>query len=263
VWLGDDRTRRYYLWQRAARQATLVFDEQPHLADLPLAPVAPISFDARDGLRLRGYLTLPVGIPPRSLPLVVWVHGGPYLRDAWGFDGLGQFFVNRGYAFLRVNYRGSRGFGRHFRLASFKQWGRAMQDDVVDAVHSVVRSGTVDRGRVAIAGHSYGGYVALAALTLTPDLFQCAAASSTTSDLVAFVSRFPKTPGNAWVRKTIGDPDVPAEAEMLRQVSPRLLVDRLKRPLLMARGDKDGALPPGDLDAFLPRSTSEVEAPRR
>jgi dipeptidyl aminopeptidase/acylaminoacyl peptidase len=251
VWLGDDRTRHYYLWQRAAQRATLVFDELPHLAGVPLPRVKPISFEARDGLRVHGYLTLPLGVRPRGLPLVVWVHGGPYLRDSWGFDGLGQFFVNRGYAFLRVNYRGSRGFGRRFRLASFKQWGGAMQADVEDAVEFVVRSGTVDRRRVAIAGHSYGGYVALAALTLTPDLFRCAAASSTASNLVAFVSRFPKTPGNAWVRTTVGDPEFPEEAEMLRRVSPFFHVDRLSRPLIMARGTEDGALPPGDLDAFL------------
>jgi dipeptidyl aminopeptidase/acylaminoacyl peptidase len=251
VWLGGDRERRYYLWQRAAQRATLVFDELSHLAGIPFPRVKPISFEARDGLRVHGYLTLPLGVRPRSLPLVVWVHGGPYLRDSWGFDGLGQFFVNRGYAFLRVNYRGSRGFGRRFRLASFKQWGGAMQDDVVDAVESVVRSGTVDRRRMAIAGHSYGGYVALAALTLTPDLFRCAAASSTASNLVAFVSRVPKTPGNAWFRTTIGDPEVPEEAEMLQRVSPFFHVDRLSKPLITARGTGDGALPPGDLDAFL------------
>jgi dipeptidyl aminopeptidase/acylaminoacyl peptidase len=251
VWLGDERTRRFYLWERTRRRATLVFDELAHLAGVPLPLVKPVSLEARDGLRIRGYLTLPLGVPHRGLPLVVWVHGGPYLRDSWGFDGLGQFFVNRGYAFLRVNYRGSRGFGRSFRLASFKQWGRAMQDDVVDAVEFVVRSGVADRRRVAVAGHSYGGYVALAALALTPDLFRCAAASSTASNLVAFVSRFPKTPGNAWVRKTIGDPEVLEDAEMLRAVSPFFHVDRLKSPLVMARGTEDGALPPGDLEAFL------------
>jgi dipeptidyl aminopeptidase/acylaminoacyl peptidase len=104
---------------------------------------------------------------------------------------------------------------------------------------------------VGIAGHSYGGYVALAALTLTPDLFRCAAASSTASNLVAFVSRFPKTPGNAWVRTTVGDPEIPEEAERLRGVSPFFLVDRLNKPLLMARGTEDGALFLGDFDVFL------------
>ncbi|RPJ54812.1 MAG: hypothetical protein EHM23_28125, partial [Acidobacteria bacterium] len=107
----------------------------------PLAHVKPISFEARDGVRIHGYLTLPVGVPARKLPLVVWVHGGPYLRDAWGYDRIGQLFVNRGYAFLRINFRGSRGFGRQFKLISFKQWGGTMQNDIIDGVEWVVRRG--------------------------------------------------------------------------------------------------------------------------
>ena len=97
---------------------------------------------------------MPVGIPARGLPLVVWVHGGPTLRDAWGFDYTAQLFANRGYAFLRVNFRGSAGYGRSFRLAGLEQWGRAMQDDIVDAAEFVVRSGVADRSRMAIIGYS-------------------------------------------------------------------------------------------------------------
>jgi dipeptidyl aminopeptidase/acylaminoacyl peptidase len=209
-----------------------------------------MSFSARDGVTFGGYLTLPLGVPGRGLPLVVWVHGGPYLRDGWAYDYIGQIFANRGYAFLRVNYRGSRGFGRHFRVSAFKQWGRAMQHDVVDAVESLVRSGVVDRSRMAIIGHSYGGYVALLGLTMTPDLFACGAASSTTANLVPFVSRFSRTPGNLWVRETIGDEQIPADLEMLRSVSPITYVDRVTKPILVVRGDRDDALPPGDIDTF-------------
>jgi len=252
VWIGDDHSSpRLYLWDRETGKSTLLLEAQPQLAGLPLARVKPVSLKARDGLRIHGYLTVPAGVPARGLPLVVWIHGGPYLRDAWGYDGIGQFFANRGYAFLRVNYRGSRGYGRRFKVASFKQWGRAMQDDVVDAVEWLVRAGIADRRRMAVMGHSYGGYAALAALTLTPDLFACGAASSTTANLVAFVSRFPKTPGNAWVRATIGDPEKPEEAEVLRRASPFFQVDRLSKPMLIARGDRDDALPPGDLDQFV------------
>ncbi len=252
VWLGDERSSpRLYLWNRATRSATLLFEEQPQLAGLPLARVKPISFKARDGLRIHGYLTLPLGVPPRRLPLVVWVHGGPYLRDGWGYDNIGQLFANRGYAFLRLNFRGSRGFGRHFKIVSFKQWGGTMQNDIIDAVEWVVGSGIADRKRMAIIGHSYGGYAALAALVLTPDLFSCAAASSTTTNLIAFVNQFPKTPGNAWVRLTVGDPENPKDAEFLRSVSPSFRVDRVSKPFLIAWGDQDGALPPGVLDSFV------------
>jgi dipeptidyl aminopeptidase/acylaminoacyl peptidase len=252
VWIFDDRSApRLYFWDRATQKLTLLLETQPQLAGLPLAHVEPVSFKARDGLRIHGYLTLPIGVPARRLPLVLWIHGGPYLRDAWGYDNIGQFFANRGYAFMRINYRGSRGFGRRFRLASFKQWGRAMQDDIVDAVSWIVQSGIADRTRMAVLGHSYGGYAALAALTLTPDLFACGAASSTVANLLTFVNQFPKTPGNAWVRTTIGDPENPEDAQILRSVSPIFLVERLSKPLLIAKGDGDGALPQGDLETFV------------
>jgi dipeptidyl aminopeptidase/acylaminoacyl peptidase len=240
-----------YLWDRASTKATLLVEEYPELSTLPLARVQPIAFTARDGLRLHGYLTVPLGVPARHLPLVVWVHGGPYLRDAWGYDYTAQLFANRGYAFLRVNFRGSRGFGRAFRVSSFKQWGGTMRQDIEDAVAFVVRSGVADRTRVAIIGHSYGGYVVLAALAMTPDLYACGAASSTTANLVAFVERFPLTPDNVWVRETIGDHRNPADTAMLRNTSPVTFVDRVTKPLLVVRGERDEALPPGDIDTFV------------
>jgi dipeptidyl aminopeptidase/acylaminoacyl peptidase len=253
VWLSrDSGSPRCHLWNRATRKATLVFEERPHLRAFRFARVRPISFTARDGLRVHGYLTVPIGVPARRLPLVVWVHGGPSLRDSWGFDHIGQLFVNRGYAFLRVNFRGSRGYGRRFRLAGRKQWGRAMQDDIVDAVEFVVRSGVADRSRMAIIGHSYGGYSALAALALTPDLFACGAASSTAADLVAFAEAFPRTPGNAWVRDSVGDLQDPVDVAALRSVSPLTFVDRVTKPVLIARGDRDG-IPPAGIDAFVAR----------
>jgi dienelactone hydrolase len=252
VSLSNDRpTRRVYLWERASRKATLLVEEHPELAKLPLPHVQPVTLAARDGLRVRGYLTLPLGVPPRRLPLVVWVHGGPYLRDAWGYDYTGQLFANRGYAFLRVNFRGSRGFGRRYRVSSFKQWGGTMRQDIEDAVAFVVGSGVADRSRVAIIGHSYGGYVVLAALTKTPGLYACGAASSTTANLLAFVERFPLVPDNAWVRETVGDHRNPGDAAMLRDSSPVTFVDRVTKPLLVVRGDRDDALPPGDIDAFV------------
>jgi dipeptidyl aminopeptidase/acylaminoacyl peptidase len=252
VWHGTDRRApRCLLWDRARRELKLVFDERPEVASLPLAPVEPITVKSRDGLLVRCYLTLPLGVAHRGLPLVVWVHGGPYLRDAWSYDRIGQFFANRGYAFMRVNFRGSRGFGRRFRVAAHKEWGGRMQDDVVDAVRWAVRRGVADERRVAIIGYSYGGFSALVGLTATPELFACGAAASTAANLVPFVKQFPKTPGNAWVARSVGDADDPRDLARLRAVSPLTHVDRLKSPFLLVRGEKDGVLPPGELDAFI------------
>jgi dipeptidyl aminopeptidase/acylaminoacyl peptidase len=251
VWLSNDTaSRRCYLWNRRTRKATLILDDLAHLKSFEFAHVRPISFAARDGLRIHGYLTVPVGIPARGLPLVVWVHGGPTLRDSWGYDYIGQLFANRGYAFLRVNFRGSMGYGRSFRLAGLEQWGRAMQDDVVDAADFVVRSGVADRSRMAIIGYSYGGYSALAALALTPDLFTCGVAASTVADLVAFTGAFSRTPGNAWMLDCLGDVRDPADVARLRSVSPLTFVDRVTKPVLIVRGDQDG-FPPAGIDDFV------------
>ncbi len=253
VWTSNDTAvRRCYLWDRKTSKATLILDDLAHLKGLQFAKVQPIAFAARDGLRIHAYLTVPVGIPARRLPLVVWVHGGPTLRDAWGFDYAGQLFANRGYAFLRVNFRGSMGYGRTFRLAGLKQWGRAMQDDITDAADFVVRSGVADRSRMAIIGYSYGGYSSLAALALTPDLFSCGVAASTVADLVAFSKAFSRTPGNAWMLDCLGDAHDPADAAMLTSASPITFVDRVTKPVLIVRGDQDGFAPAG-IDDFVAR----------
>jgi dipeptidyl aminopeptidase/acylaminoacyl peptidase len=251
VWLSNDTgVRRCYLWDRRSRNATLILDDLAHLEGFQFAKVQPISFAARDGLRIHGYLTVPVGVPARELPLVVWVHGGPTLRDAWGFDYMGQLFANRGYAFLRVNFRGSMGYGRRFRLAGIEQWGLAMQDDIVDAAEFVVRSGVADRSRMAIIGYSYGGYSALAGLALTPDLFACGVAASTVADLFTFAGAFSRTPGNAWNLACLGDVRDPDDAARLKSVSPLTHVGRVTKPVLIVRGDRDSFEPAG-IDAFV------------
>src|SRR5690606_27385147 len=122
----------------------------------------PITFASRDGLTIHGYVTLPKGREPKGLPLVVNVHGGPWARDEWNFNPEVQFLANRGYAVLQINFRGSTGYGRKFWEASFKQWGRAMQNDITDGVHWLVQQEIADPGRIAIYGGSYGGYATLA-----------------------------------------------------------------------------------------------------
>src|SRR4051812_11837582 len=133
-----------------------------------------VTIPARDGLKLPAYLTLPVGVAPKKLPLVLLVHGGPWGRDSWGFNSMAQWFANRGYACLQVNFRASTGYGKAFLNAGNKQWGKAMHDDLIDACQWAVAQGYVDAKKIAVVGGSYGGYAALAAVPSPPVFFACA-----------------------------------------------------------------------------------------
>jgi dipeptidyl aminopeptidase/acylaminoacyl peptidase len=163
----------YYAYDRATRKGTYLFDNQPKLNDYTLSQMESITFTSRDGLTIHGYLTLPVG-ERSNLPMVLNVHGGPWGRDVWGYRPDAQWFANRGYACLQVNFRGSTGYGKDFVNAGDREWGRKMHYDLVDAVEWAVEQGYADPKRVAIFGGSYGGYAALAGATFTPDLFCCA-----------------------------------------------------------------------------------------
>ena len=168
----SDRTRgNYYLYDRKDNSMSKLAELSPWLKEEQMAPMMPIKFTARDGLKINGYITLPVGVSASNLPLVVIPHGGPSARDGWGFDSEAQFLANRGIAVLQVNYRGSTGYGKEFWQAGFKQWGLKMQDDVTDGVLWAVEQGIADKSRLAIYGGSYGGYAALAGAAFTPDLY--------------------------------------------------------------------------------------------
>ena len=159
---ADDRGAYYYSYDRAKREGVHLFDAQPELSGYTLALMKPVSFTARDGLEIEGYLTLPPGgSSTDELPMVLDVHGGPWARDGWGYNPEAQWLANRGYACLQVNYRGSTGYGKQFLNAENKQWGAAMHDDLVDAVNWAVGEVIADPERVAIYGGSYGGYAAL------------------------------------------------------------------------------------------------------
>ncbi len=169
-----------WLYDRKAKKLTQMFVGRPELVGAPLVAMHPREIKARDGLNLVSYLSLPPGSdsdndgrPDRPLPMVLFVHGGPWARDEYGFDSYHQWMANRGYAVLAVNFRGSTGFGKKFISAGDLQWGRKMHDDLLDAVDWAVAQGVTTKDKLAIMGGSYGGYATLAGMAFTPTAFAC------------------------------------------------------------------------------------------
>jgi dipeptidyl aminopeptidase/acylaminoacyl peptidase len=232
---------RYYDWDRAAKKGTFLFVHQPKLEGLQLGEMKPVVIKSRDGLSLNSYLTLPAGVSPRGLPLVLYVHGGPWARDSWGYSSTAQWFANRGYAVLQVNYRGSTGYGKKFLNAGNRQWGLKMHDDLIDAVDWAVQQGIADPQKVAIYGGSYGGYAALAGLTFTPEKFACAVDIVGPSNLKTLVQAIPPywKPLRNVFDVRMGNVDDPKDAELVQNASPLFKADRIKRPLLIGQGAND------------------------
>ncbi|MFH2204861.1 MAG: S9 family peptidase [Elusimicrobiota bacterium] len=235
----DDKPPRYYLYDRGAQQAELLFTTRPALEDRALGSMRPIEFAARDGLIIRGYLTLPPDGPRRNLPLVLDVHGGPWHRDRWGFRPEILWLADRGYAVLQVNYRASTGYGKKFLHAGDREWGAKMQDDLTDAVRWAIEQGVADPRRVAIYGGSYGGYAALAGAAFTPDLYACAVDIVGPSNLVTLIRSIPPY----WeLLRNVFDlrvGDVEKEPEFLKSRSPLFAADKIKVPMLIAQGAND------------------------
>ena len=229
----------FYTYDRKSQNATFLFDNQPELNKYTLAQMNPITFTSRDGLTIHGYLTLPPNEHQTRLPMVLDVHGGPWARDAWGYNPQAQWFANRGYACWQVNFRGSTGYGKEFLNAGDKEWGRNMHNDLVDAVHWAIEQGIADPKRIAIYGGSYGGYAALTGATFTPDLFCCAVDIVGPSNLVTLIRTIPPYWSTflATFHKRVGNPDT--EEEFLKSRSPLFKVDQIKIPLLIAQGAND------------------------
>lgn len=236
---ADNGPVSFYAYNRENQTVTFLFENQPELSKYTLAETKPISFTARDGLTVHGYLTLPVEEPQTKLPLILNVHGGPWARDSWGYNPLAQWFANRGYACLQINFRGSTGYGKNFLNAGNREWGRNMHNDLVDGVHWAIEQGIADPQKVAISGGSYGGYAALVGATFTPDLFRCAVDIVGPSNLLTLTRSFPPywAPFMGTWYKRVGNPDT--EEEFLKSRSPLFKVDQIKIPLLIAQGAND------------------------
>jgi dipeptidyl aminopeptidase/acylaminoacyl peptidase len=236
----SDRTMgSYYLYDVANKKLDNLCDVSPWLKAEDMAEVKPIEFKSRDGLTIHGYLTLPKCDDTTNLPVVVNPHGGPWYRDSWGFNPEIQFLANRGYAVLQVNFRGSTGYGRKFWEASFKQWGKTMQDDVTDGVNWLIDQKIADKERVAIYGGSYGGYATLAGLTFTPDVYCCGVDYVGVSNLFTFMKTIPPywKPFMEMMYAMVGDPK--KDSLLLADASPVFHVDKIKAPLFIAQGAND------------------------
>lgn len=245
--VASDGPTTYYLYRRTDGELTALFTARPALADAPLQPMHPVEIEARDGLTLPSYLTLPAGVgfdagrASAAGPLVLFVHGGPWARDEFGYNAYAQWLANRGYAVLQVNFRGSAGFGKAFTNAGDQRWGREMHEDLIDAVGWAVDQGVTSKDRVAIMGGSYGGYATLAGLTLTPTEFVCGVDIVGPSNLHTLLATIPPywKPMFEQLARRVGDPRTEEGRALLTERSPLTYVDRIVRPLLIGQGAND------------------------
>jgi dipeptidyl aminopeptidase/acylaminoacyl peptidase len=257
---SDKRSTRYYRWDRRAQKGELLFADRPALDRHPLVPMHPVTIEARDGLQLVSYLSLPKRADPdgdgkadRRGPMVLLVHGGPWARDRWGFDPVHQLFANRGYAVLSVNFRGSTGFGKAFANAGNKQLGKKMHDDLLDAVKWAVEQGVAQEDEVCIVGGSFGGYATLVGLTLTPDVFACGIDIVGPSNLVTFFDTIPQywRTELTMFHERIGDPSTPEGRQALLDISPLTHVARIRKPLLVVHGANDPRVKKSESDQIV------------
>lgn len=272
AWVGDASTPgTYYLYDGKKSQVREITAIAPWIDRKSMAVTRAVAFDARDGMHLNGYLTLPRGGPDRNLPLIVNVHGGPIgIRDVATFDRETQLFANRGYAVLQVNFRGSGGYGREFRAAGEREWGGKMQTDLEDGVQWLVKRGTVDPAKVGIFGGSYGGYAAMMALVTAPDLYKCAVSYAGISNLVRMLNERTRYANSGLRRKVsraeqqfwervIGDRH---DEAALEAVSPVFNVEKIKAPVFIAHGGDDLTVPvveATELERALRRAGKPVE----
>lgn len=260
AYLLDRGPTKYYRYDRRARKAEFLFNNRDDLEGRPLVKMHPIVIKTRDRLELVSYLTLPPGTdddgdgrPNQPVPMVLNVHGGPWARDAWGFNPLHQWLANRGYAVLSVNFRGSTGLGKEFGNAGNREWAGKMHNDLIDAVEWAVEQKIADRDRVAIMGGSYGGYATLVGLTFTPDVFACGVDIVGPSNILTLLSTIPPywQPMVQMFKDRVGDFSSDEGKDFLRSRSPLSRVGQIERPLLIGQGANDPRVKQAESDQIV------------
>ena len=236
---SDRSLGAYYFYDQQKDHLEHIADVSPWIDEKDMAVMKPIKYTSRDGLIINGYLTIPNGLEAKNLPVIINPHGGPWHRDTWGFNPETQLLASRGYAVLKMNFRGSTGYGRDFWEKSFKQWGRTMQDDISDGVKWLIDEGIADPKRIAIYGGSYGGYATLAGATFTPELYACAVDYVGVSNLFSFMKTIPPywQPFLEMMYTMVGDPEKDKEA--MAAASPVFHTDRIVAPLFVIQGAND------------------------
>ncbi|WP_156807914.1 alpha/beta hydrolase family protein [Henriciella marina] len=244
---GPQEPGTYYIYDVEKARIRNYGSAFPNLSPYRLAPTEIVTYEARDGLPITGYLTVPKGVKDDVIPpLVMMPHGGPEMRDTIDFDPLAQILAGNGYAVFQPNFRGSSGYGLGFADAGRRQWGKAMQHDLEDGFAHLVSAGKADASNACILGYSYGGYAALAAATLTPDLYKCVIAASGPTDLLEMLKWVRDEDGSRsdeyeyWTRH-IGDPR--RDRDELASVSPARMAENVKAPVLMIHGHEDAVVP--------------------
>jgi dipeptidyl aminopeptidase/acylaminoacyl peptidase len=247
----DDGPTSYFLYDRPAKKAEFLFVNNSRLEGLKLAQMEPVEFKSKDGLTIHGYLTKPVGIDAKNLPTVLYVHGGPWARDSWGYNPAVQWLANRGYAVLQINYRGSTGYGKAFLNAGNREWAGKMHQDLLDGVDWIVRQGIADPKKIAIMGGSYGGYATLVGLTFTPEVFNCGVDIVGPSNIATLIRSIPPywKPLRGIFDKRVGNIDT--EEEFLKERSPLSKVDAITKPLLIGQGANDPRVKQAESDQIV------------
>lgn len=238
---NDRMWPKFYFYDFKTKETKEAANPYPWCNEKQMSHTKPIAYTARDGLTIHGYLTLPIGIEPKKLPVVVNPHGGPWNRDGWGINPEVQFLANRGYAVLQMDYRGSTGYGKKFYEAGFKQWGKKMQDDITDGVEWLKKEGIADPKRIAIYGGSFGGNAVLFGVTSTPDLYAAGIADVAASNMFTFIKSLAPEWG-PYIKQfyqMVGDPSDPKDSIMLAEISPLFHVDKIKAPLFISCGAND------------------------
>jgi len=241
---SDRNPGAYYLYSTDDKKLEAIVRTRPWIKPEQMASMNPITYTARDGLEIHGYLTIPLGHKPRNLPLVVMPHGGPWVRDMWDFDPLVQMLANRGYAVIQMNYRGSAGYGVNFSRKGEKEVGGAIQMDIEDATRWAIAKKVADPKRIAIIGASYGGYSALYALGKNPDLYCCGISIAGVTDWVGIYKNLSdpdqKFSREYWI-KEIGNPET--DDEKLKAISPVNFSEKITAPVLIIQGKDDRIVP--------------------